>query len=433
MIIISYRFSPLDLYQSLDTIKKSTAIATNYGVHVAKYIEQSTDGVREMLSYALAIAVAISSLVLFSTAFLMSDIHRQDDFLWSAVGFIYALVLWFCARNITGAVLLGQASASILLVSYSWQTLKLRKALANPDRAQEINNFSLLRKINGLLPRRKSQPPAASTPRVTTPSTKVQDKVTESEIAIPDTASQDDSITPSTQPEASEVESNLPTQKPEEITPSDREIIPEATNPQIGDVASDATQPEVNQAASVSVNETKVDETEVNETEVNETEVNETKIEVKPVAENITSQSVETKTVTESKIAPQPETVISEVESSPATPKVKEATPKPEDTKEDTKETILDKAVAKDSVTPPKLKPESITKTSQLPEETPAIEPKTTDILDSLETVEVAEVLEATPEDISNIKDRDRTNIIEVQTTEIDRISPEKKTEEDYD
>lgn len=82
-----------------------------------------------MLSYALAIAVAISSLVLFLTAFLMSGIHRKDDFLWGAVGLFYALVLWYCARNITGAVLLGQAAATVLLVSYSWQTIKLRQAM----------------------------------------------------------------------------------------------------------------------------------------------------------------------------------------------------------------------------------------------------------------------------------------------------------------
>ncbi|MEM7761539.1 MAG: Ycf66 family protein, partial [Cyanobacteria bacterium P01_A01_bin.40] len=54
-----------------------------------------------MLSYALAIAIAISSLGLFLTAFLMSDLHRQDDFLWSGVGLFYALVLWYCAQNIT--------------------------------------------------------------------------------------------------------------------------------------------------------------------------------------------------------------------------------------------------------------------------------------------------------------------------------------------
>ena len=149
-----------------------------------------------MLSYALAIAVATSSLVLFLTAFLMSDIHRKDDFLWSGVGLIYALVLWYCARNITGAVLLGQAAATALLVSYSWQTLKLRKAIANPDKAAEIDNFSVLQKINGLLKRNKPQVQPA-TPSVETP---VTPKVTEQEIAIPDTSAEDIPQTPAPSP-----------------------------------------------------------------------------------------------------------------------------------------------------------------------------------------------------------------------------------------
>ena len=157
-------------------------------INAAEYIEQSTDGVRKMLSYALAIAVALSSFVLFLTAFFMSDIHRKDDFLWSAMGLFYALVLWFCARNITGAVLLGQASAAVLLISFTWQTLKLRKAVANPEKAIAINNFSVLQAINGFLSRGKKNKPQVTA--TTTPSVKeAPDVVTESEIAIPQTTS----------------------------------------------------------------------------------------------------------------------------------------------------------------------------------------------------------------------------------------------------
>ena len=140
-----------------------------------------------MLSYALAIAVATISLVLFLTAFLMSDIHRKDDFFWSGVGFIYALVLWFCARNITGAVLLGQAAATAVLVSSTWQTLKLRRAIANPDRAAEIYNFSVWQKIQNLLKSKQPQVKPTATPPLETP---VTPKVTEREIAIPDTTSE---------------------------------------------------------------------------------------------------------------------------------------------------------------------------------------------------------------------------------------------------
>ncbi len=138
-----------------------------------------------MLSYALAIAVGLSSLILFSTAFLMSDIHRQDDFLWSGVGLFYALVLWLCATRITGGLLLGQTAAVALLISYNWQTLKLRKAIANPEKAEEINNFSILAAINGLFTRSKLQPQ----PTIT--ETPVKSKVTEEKITIPETPTTD--------------------------------------------------------------------------------------------------------------------------------------------------------------------------------------------------------------------------------------------------
>ncbi|NJO97837.1 MAG: hypothetical protein HC764_19100 [Pleurocapsa sp. CRU_1_2] len=136
-----------------------------------------------MLSYALAIAVAISSLVLFSTAFLMSKIHRQDDFLWSTVGLFYALVLWYCARNITGAVLLGQAAATVLIVSSSWQTIKLRRVIANPAQVAETNNFSVLQSINGLLKRKKPQVQPSTPPEAKAPTP----KVTEQNIVMPET------------------------------------------------------------------------------------------------------------------------------------------------------------------------------------------------------------------------------------------------------
>jgi hypothetical protein len=136
-----------------------------------------------MLSYALAIAVAISSLILFSTAFVMSKIHRKDDFLWSGVGLFYALVLWYCAKNITGTVLLGQAAATVLIVSYSWQTIKLRRAIANPVQATETKNFSVVQSINGLWQRGngKVQPNPKAIEKAP------QSKVTEQNIAIPET------------------------------------------------------------------------------------------------------------------------------------------------------------------------------------------------------------------------------------------------------
>ncbi len=166
-----------------------------------------------MLSYALAIAVGLSSLILFSTAFLMSDIHRQDDFFWSGVGLFYALVLWFCATRITGGLLLGQTAAVALLISYNWQTLKLRKAIANPDRAEELNKFSVLAAINSLFTRGKSKPQPTNK--------SVQPTVVNETVTIPETPSTD------VQPESIVATEETPEVKPE--TPETQEVVTESS------------------------------------------------------------------------------------------------------------------------------------------------------------------------------------------------------------
>ena len=95
-----------------------------------------------MLPYLFAIAIAVASLSLFFTAFFSPNWHRKDDFLWSGVGLIYALVLWICAEQIRGSVLLGQAAATILVLSLIWQTVQLRKLLAVSDKSTELTALS---------------------------------------------------------------------------------------------------------------------------------------------------------------------------------------------------------------------------------------------------------------------------------------------------
>jgi hypothetical protein len=91
-----------------------------------------------MLAYILAIVVGLSSLYLLTTAFIAPDRHRQDDFLWGAVGLFYALILWLCAVRITGAILLGQVAAATLFIAFAWQTLKLRQTLFYPDKPAKL-------------------------------------------------------------------------------------------------------------------------------------------------------------------------------------------------------------------------------------------------------------------------------------------------------
>lgn len=123
-----------------------------------------------MLAYILAIAIAALSLAIFGTAFFASDLHRKDDFLWSGVGLFYALVLWVCAESMRGAVLLGQTAATLLLISFGWQTLKLRKAIANPEKIAEIESFSLLEWLQSRIAKKKpSQPIPSETETVSVP------------------------------------------------------------------------------------------------------------------------------------------------------------------------------------------------------------------------------------------------------------------------
>ncbi len=104
-----------------------------------------------MLAYILAIVIAFTSISLYLSAFLLPKLHRQDDFLWSGVGLFYALVLWICAERITGGILLGQLAAVILVVSFGWQTVQLRRVTAYPENQTALTGFSVLRWVKNRL------------------------------------------------------------------------------------------------------------------------------------------------------------------------------------------------------------------------------------------------------------------------------------------
>jgi hypothetical protein len=131
-----------------------------------------------MLALTLAIILGIASLALFLTAFFRPKLHRQDDFLWSGIGLFYALILWLCAEQLRGGVLLGQVAGVALVLTFGWQTLKLRWAVANPEAIAEIENFSLLTwvqsRLTGLLPKPKAVTPVSKLETVA-PSTPVSE------------------------------------------------------------------------------------------------------------------------------------------------------------------------------------------------------------------------------------------------------------------
>lgn len=335
-----------------------------------------------MLSYALAIIVAISSLVLFFTAFLMSDLHRQDDFLWSGVGLFYALVLWYCAQNITGAVLLGQAAATALLVSSGWQNLQLRRAIAHRDqvKAADTSKFSLSRSFSGLFKRFKRKPKSVESTADATPAVKMP-KVTESEIAIPDTTSPS-SATSVTQ-ESTESATNSIASSPSNTVSSDQAIAKESVTEEIEDLSAQTTVEETETIKSKDV----ANSSEQQKSAAKET-LSEQSLETDPKITKITeSQPSESATSTSNEIATSDSQVESKIETKES------ATIRPESPVTDVK-----------SIT------NSVTTEIKSDQST----------LDTLETVEVAEVLEASPEDQVGNRDTDQSNIIEVTTTEID-------------
>jgi uncharacterized membrane protein len=79
-----------------------------------------------MLTYLLAIVVALGSFTFYMIAFFFPELYRKNDLIWSGVGLFYAYVLWNYAERIRGAVLLGQMAAIALIGWFGWQTLSLR-------------------------------------------------------------------------------------------------------------------------------------------------------------------------------------------------------------------------------------------------------------------------------------------------------------------
>lgn len=175
-----------------------------------------------MLAYILAIAIALASVVLFFSAFFAPKLHRKDDFLWSGVGLFYGLVLWLCAGRLTGGALLGQVAAVVLILSFAWQTISLRAAIANPEKQAGIKTFSLLDWIGGGLGKKKAkvQPTVKPVVEAVTPVEPVE--VMETDIA--ESVSPEEAIAPDIDEEITDE-----TVEPETTVPSEREetLVPE--------------------------------------------------------------------------------------------------------------------------------------------------------------------------------------------------------------
>ncbi|OKH23021.1 hypothetical protein NIES593_11190 [Hydrococcus rivularis NIES-593] len=207
-----------------------------------------------MLAYILAIVVGLGSLALFLTAFFRPKLHRQDDFLWSGVGLFYALVLWLGAQQLRGGLLLGQVAGAALILTFGWQTLKLRWAIANPEAIAEIESFSLLvwlqNRVGSAFKKKQPSPPPVT---VAPPASKTTLEVVET----PPEVEAEEPVPPQTEVITSETveETTQPSEPSESATPepTSETVVREAisTSPE-GETAQEeitqATTPEVKPA-----------------------------------------------------------------------------------------------------------------------------------------------------------------------------------------
>jgi methyl-accepting chemotaxis protein len=105
-----------------------------------------------MLTYLLADVVAIASIGLFvAGAFLLPSIKRERDEIWSGVGLFYALVLFACAGQVRGGLLLGQIAGVALMGWLGWQAFGTRWATVPVDERQKVQSLTnLTEKVKGI-------------------------------------------------------------------------------------------------------------------------------------------------------------------------------------------------------------------------------------------------------------------------------------------
>jgi gas vesicle protein len=97
-----------------------------------------------MLTYLLAFAIALASIGLYAMTFFLPAFKREQDLIWSGVGLFYALVLWICAGQVRGGLLLGQMASVALIGWLGWQAFETRwggLSAAEKDQAKVLTEI----------------------------------------------------------------------------------------------------------------------------------------------------------------------------------------------------------------------------------------------------------------------------------------------------
>jgi hypothetical protein len=100
-----------------------------------------------MLSYLLVWIVSLGSVGFYLSGFLLPEVARKYDPIWSGLGLIYALDLLADHSRIRGGLLLGQMASVALIVWFGWQTVQQRRQLT-----PETERTPLPNSIDGVIP-----------------------------------------------------------------------------------------------------------------------------------------------------------------------------------------------------------------------------------------------------------------------------------------
>jgi Ycf66 protein N-terminus len=93
-----------------------------------------------MLNFFLGWTVALGSLGFYLAGYLLPEVRREKDAIWSGVGLIYALALLTNGDNLSVGLLVGQLASATLIGWFGWQILQQRRDLSDSISQTPIPN-----------------------------------------------------------------------------------------------------------------------------------------------------------------------------------------------------------------------------------------------------------------------------------------------------
>ncbi len=93
-----------------------------------------------MLNFLLGWTVALGSLGFYLAGYLLPEVRRKKDAIWSGIGLIYALALLTNGDRVSFGLLVGQLASATLIGWFGWQTLQQRRDLSDAISQTPIPN-----------------------------------------------------------------------------------------------------------------------------------------------------------------------------------------------------------------------------------------------------------------------------------------------------